>query len=122
MIETLLPLLLVLSGFMAWQNALRAREQARSLGRELCASARVQLLDQTVALQRLKLVRVPALGLRVRRDYVFEFSVYGNDRHRGMLSTVGNRLLAHTMASPPSGSAATGMLSSAPPASDMTRH
>jgi len=98
MIESLLPLLLVLAGFQAWQNALRSRELARDLGRDLCAAARVQLLDQTVALQRLRLVRVPARGVQVRRDYRFDFSVDGSDRQRGTLSVLDGRLLSHNMA------------------------
>jgi Protein of unknown function (DUF3301) len=100
MIESLLPLLLLLAGFHLWQNALRARELARALGRELCNSARVQLLDQTVALQRLKLIWIPAHGPRVRRDYGFEFSTDGQDRQRGSLSMLGERLLAHNLPTP----------------------
>jgi hypothetical protein len=97
MIESLLPLLLILAGLYLWQNALRARELARDLGRDLCASARVQLLDQTVALQRLRLVRVPARGLLLRRDYGFEFSIEGSDRHKGAMSVIDGRLLSHNM-------------------------
>lgn len=98
MIESLLPLLLILAGFYVWQSALRARELARALSRELCAAAQVQLLDQTVALQKLRLMRVPARGLLLRRDYGFDFSVDGRDRHRGALSVVDGRLLSHNMA------------------------
>jgi hypothetical protein len=98
MIESLLPLLLVLAGFYLWQNALRARELARILSRDLCTHAHVQLLDQTVALQRLKLVRVPVRGLLLRRDYGFEFSVDGKDRHRGTLSVIDGRLVVHNLA------------------------
>jgi hypothetical protein len=97
MIESLLPLLLILAGFYVWQGALRARELARTLSRELCAEARVQLLDQTVALQKLRLVRAPGHGLLLRRDYGFEFSVDGMDRHRGLLSVIDGRMLAHNM-------------------------
>jgi hypothetical protein len=100
MIESLLPLLLVLAGFYVWQNAMRAREHARDLGRNLCAQANVQLLDQSVALQRLKLVRVASRGILLRRDYGFEFSIDGKDRHRGTLSILDSRLLVHNLAMP----------------------
>ncbi|HEY2396315.1 MAG TPA: DUF3301 domain-containing protein [Rudaea sp.] len=100
MIESLLPLLLVLAGFYVGQNALRARELARIFSRDLCSQTHVQLLDQTVALQRLKLVRVPARGLLLRRDYAFEFSIDGKDRHRGSLSILDGSLLVHNLAVP----------------------
>ena len=100
MIGSLLPLLLVLAGFYVWQNALRARELARSFSRDLCGQARVQLLDQTVALHRLKLVRVPVRGMLLRRDYGFEFSIDGKDRHRGSLSILDGSLLVHNLALP----------------------
>jgi hypothetical protein len=98
MVESLLPLLLILAGFYLWQNALRARELARNLSRELCARANVQLLDQTVALQRLKLVRIRSRGVYLRRDYGFEFSIDGKDRQRGSLSIIDGRLLVHSLA------------------------
>jgi hypothetical protein len=100
MIESLLPLLLVLAGFYVWQNALRARELARVFSRDLCSQAHVQLLDQTVALQRLKLVRVAARGLLLRRDYSFEFSIDGRDRQRGSLSILDGSVLVHNLALP----------------------
>jgi len=100
MIESLLPLLLILAGFYVWQGALRARELARTLSRELCAEAQVQLLDQTVALNKLRLVREPGRGLLVRRDYGFEFSIDGKDRQRGSLSILDGSLLVHNLALP----------------------
>src|SRR6478609_6740079 len=76
MFGPMLLLLLILAGAYAWQNALRARERARELGSDLCMQANVQLLDQTVALQRMRLIRGPR-GLRLRRDYRFDFSIDG---------------------------------------------
>ena len=86
MIESLLPMLLVLAALWLWQNALRARERARELARGLCARAGVQLLDETVAVRRLRLRRVPGEGLRLERCYGFEVSVDGADRRRGSLN------------------------------------
>ncbi len=92
----MLLLLLILAGAYAWQNALRARERARALCFDLCTQANVQLLDQTVAVQRMRLIRVPQ-GLRLRRDYRFDFSVDGRDRHRGTLSLVAGELQTHSL-------------------------
>jgi len=97
MFEPMLLLLLLLAGAYAWQNALRARERARELGSDLCMQANVQLLDQTVALQRMRLIRGPR-GLRLRRDYRFDFSIDGRDRHRGSLSLVAGELQTHSLA------------------------
>ena len=96
MFEPMLLLLLILAGAYAWQNALRARERARMLCFDLCLQANVQLLDQTVALQRLRVIKV-AHGLRLRRDYRFDFSVDGRDRHRGTLSLVAGEVQTHSL-------------------------
>jgi Protein of unknown function (DUF3301) len=97
MIESLLPLLLLLGGFYAWQNAMTARETARRLCHDLCARAHLQLLDQTVALRGLRLIRVPARGLLLRRDYCFEFSADGKDRHRATMSMLDEQILVHNL-------------------------
>jgi hypothetical protein len=97
MFGPMLLLLLILAGAYAWQNALRARERARALCSDLCMQANVQLLDQTVALQRMRLIRAPH-GLRLRRDYRFDFSIDGRDRHRGSLSLVAGELQTHSLA------------------------
>jgi len=96
MLESLLPLVLLLACMYVWQNALRARERARGLCQQLCLQANVQLLDQTVALRGLRLKKV-ARGILLRRDYSFEFSVDGKDRHRGSLSTLDEQMLSHNL-------------------------
>jgi hypothetical protein len=95
MIESLLPLLLILAGAYAWQNALRARERARASAHDLCARVGVQLLDQTVALRRLRLQRIPGRGMAVRRCYGFEFSRDGIDRWRGSLDLLDGEIAAY---------------------------
>ena len=86
MLESLLPLVLVLAAFWLWQNALRARERARELARALCVRAGVQLLDESVAVRRLRLRRMPGEGLHLERCYGFEVSLNGADRRRGSLN------------------------------------
>ena len=85
MYDTLLPLLVILAAFYLWHNALRAREQARALAHALCARAGIQLLDQSVALRRVSLRRVPGEGLRLLRCYRFDVSTDGHDRRHGSL-------------------------------------
>ena len=97
MLESLLPPLLILLGIYLWQGALKAREQARALSHALCSQARVQLLDQTVALQRVGLARGADGRLHVRRRYRFEISTDGVDRHAGSLEILAGELLAHSL-------------------------
>ena len=97
MIETMLPLIVVLSGFYIWHDALKAREQARMLSQRLCADAGLQLLDQTIALQRLGIARGSDGRLHLRRRYRFEISTDGMDRHAGTLETFDGELLSHTL-------------------------
>lgn len=100
MFEALLPLILLLLGFYIWQSALKAREQARAISHALCARARVQLLDQTVALQRLGIARGSDGWLHLLRRYRFELSIDGLDRHQGTLEILDGVLLSHSMPIP----------------------
>jgi hypothetical protein len=97
MTESFLTLLAILLAVYLWHNALGARELARLQCHELCARANVQLLDQTIALCGLRLIRIPGLGLRLRRDYRFEISIDGQDRHRGSLSLLDGHIMLHTL-------------------------
>ncbi len=97
MFETMLSLIVLLAGLYLWQNALRARDQARALGHELCAKAGVQLLDQSVALSGIGFTRNAASQLCLRRSYAFEVSLDGHDRHRGALQMLDGRVLSWSL-------------------------
>jgi hypothetical protein len=97
MYETLLPPLLILAAFYVWHNALRARERARALAAGLCARAGLQLLDQTVALRRVRLRRIPGEGLRVLRCYGFDVSVDGDDRRQGSLDLLDGDVISYDL-------------------------
>jgi hypothetical protein len=97
MFDAFLPFIFVLLAIYFWQVALRARENARQLGHELCAQANVQLLDQTVSLQRLGIERGADGRLHWRRRYRFEVSTNGADRHQGTLDVMQDRLLGHSL-------------------------
>lgn len=97
MFGPLLALIALLAALYLWQNALRARDHARAIGHELCASAGVQLLDQTVTLSGLAFVRNCQGQLRLRRRYTFEVSIDGHDRHRGGLTLLDGRALSWSL-------------------------
>lgn len=92
MADALILMLLAALAVYLVTNALHARERACALSLALCRQSGVQLLDQTVALRRLRLIRQPEGRLGLRRIYSFELSTDGKDRHRGSLSLVGDRL------------------------------
>ncbi len=97
MFDAFIPLLLVLLAIYAWQASLRAKERARYFATTLCADAGLQLLDQTVALQRLRFRRGDDGRLHWLRRYRFELSTNGSDRHHGSLDVMQDRLVAHSL-------------------------
>jgi hypothetical protein len=97
MFDAFVPFLLVLFAIYVWQAALRARERARQFAHALCAEAHVQLLDQTVSLQRLRIRRGDDGRLHWLRRYRFELSTNGSDRHHGTLDLMEDRLISHSL-------------------------
>ena len=91
MIGTWVSLLVFAGAVWMWLDGLRSRELAIRHGQALCREAGVQLLDQTVALKRMRIARRDGLPTFVRR-YGFEISLDGSDRHRGHLDLGGHRL------------------------------
>ena len=86
---------LILLGTLAWLwfDGFTAREAGMRAVRTACASENLQLLDDTVALASLKPGRGEDGRLALRRIYAFEFSDTGNDRRRGSVTLLGDRVL-----------------------------
>lgn len=81
--ETVIPMLLALSAVaLWWAGAVAARDRAIEAARLLCRDQGWQLLDETVALARLRPVR-GLRGLELERRYRFEFSADGGERSAG---------------------------------------
>ena len=92
---TLLLLMIGAAIAVTWWNAARdAAERAEDLGREACAAAGVQWLDQTVHASGLRLRRGEDGRLGFERTFRFEYSGDGQDRHIGRLVLRGRRLVA----------------------------
>ena len=72
-----------------WHSSLAARELANRVAMETCASAQVQMLDGTVSIHRLKLVRHSDPPLAWRRTYVFDYTEDGFSRRRGFVVLTG---------------------------------
>ncbi|OUD11743.1 DUF3301 domain-containing protein [Thioflexithrix psekupsensis] len=83
-------MLAILLGFAwFWFDSLRAREQVIYLARHLCQQYDLQLLDQTVSLQRLSLKREGFGQIKWLRHYQFEFSSDGANRLKGTVILYG---------------------------------
>ncbi|UWX04423.1 DUF3301 domain-containing protein [Pseudoxanthomonas sp. NC8] len=93
----MLLILLMIAGaaVFAWWNAARAAaERAESLGRDACAAADVQWLDQSVHAAGVRLYRREDGWLGLERTFRFDYSHDGVERHGGRLVLRGERLVS----------------------------
>ena len=86
---TLSALIAIALACWFWSDSLRARERVLVACRQACGQLEVQLLDQTVVLSRLRLVRDPRGRWHFRRLYKFEFSTDGAQRYQGRAALTG---------------------------------
>lgn len=101
MLSTLIILLLAIALLAFWFAGRAAAETATWLGQQACARARVQWLDHSVHLMGMRLSRGPAGWLGLERQYRFEYSTGGEDRHAGRIVLHGRRLLSLVGPMPP---------------------
>lgn len=88
----LLLALVVLALVRVYFDGLRIRELALQAGRDYCRETGLQLLDETVAHQRIGIARDRNGQLRVRRSFRFEFTSDGERRYRGDITMLGSRV------------------------------
>lgn len=93
MLEVWLPLLVIGAIGAWWFHVLRLREHVTAHARRLCDQHGLQLLDDSVALHRLRIRRRDG-ALSVQREYRFDTSTGGDDRRTASLTLVGNRITA----------------------------
>ncbi len=91
-------------------QSIRVRELALVAARRACRDAGVQLLDETVSIQRLSASRDSEGRWRLWRQYRFEYSIDGVERERGHIIMLGNRLQAVVIAERPPPVDSTGSL------------
>jgi hypothetical protein len=72
-----------------WWDATAAREIAIRRAKELCQQSKVEFLDESVALSRLKLRRNPAGTITFARRFDFEFCTDGQQRYAGYVEMLG---------------------------------
>lgn len=98
-LEVWLPLFAIVLAASWWYRVLRLRERVTAHARQLCERHGVQLLDDSVALHRLK-VSWRHHALYVVREYRFETSTGGNDRRSASLTLINDRIAASSMPEP----------------------
>jgi len=87
-------LILALPGVLFWSANRAAAEQAIILGRQACQRAGVQWLDQSAHQVRLRLRRNALGRLTWERQFRFEYSTAGQDRHAGLITMQGRQVVA----------------------------
>ncbi len=80
-----LALFALVGGFALWFDGLRARDLALTVARQQTARLGLQLLDDTVALQRVRVVRTASGWLALARRFRFEFTETGDNRREGLV-------------------------------------
>jgi Protein of unknown function (DUF3301) len=68
-----------------WFEIFRAQEAVKAMGKKICSQFHLQLLDDTVTLTRMRLMRDDLGRWNWQRTYVFEFSDSGNNRKQGVI-------------------------------------
>ncbi|MDO9047703.1 MAG: DUF3301 domain-containing protein [Methylobacter sp.] len=92
MLDDLILIALLLSAYLYWFNGQQVKEVALKAVRANCLNLEVQMLDEYVALNSIRLKRDQAGKIRVRRIFLFEFSSTGNERYNGVCIMLGRHV------------------------------
>lgn len=98
--HVVLLMLAALIGTWIWRG-MGLRDRALSLVRQHCKQVDVQLLDESIALTRIRLGRNRQGRVGVIRSYGFEFTVTGERRYGGSIQLQGARLMGIELAPHP---------------------
>ncbi len=88
----ILFLLVLLAVIWFWLDSMRARELALQAARRACKQQEMQLLDETVALIKLRLGRDDSGHVVWRRQFRFEFTHEGANRSQGEVGFLGRQI------------------------------
>lgn len=91
--EILGLLALACAGWLVW-DSLKVRESANAAMHAACAAEGLLFLDDTVALESVRLARNDEGRLKLRRVYGFAFSDTGHNRRKGSIALVADTVVA----------------------------
>jgi hypothetical protein len=88
---------IVLIGFVClaygyWFNAQKAKEIALGTAKNHCLDMEVQMLDDYVALDGIRLKRNKLGKIQIQRLFLFEFSSTGYERYHGTVLMLGRQV------------------------------
>lgn len=92
MLDDLILIALLLGAYLYWCNGQKVKEIALKAVKAHCLSLDVQMLDEYVALNSIRLKREQAGEMRLQRTFLFEFSSTGNERYNGVCIMLGRRV------------------------------
>ena len=93
LIELIALLAAVALAWLVW-TSLQAREAANVAMRAACKAEGLLFLDDTVGLQSMRPVRDAEGRMALRRVYGFEYSDTGDNRRKGSVALLGDRVVA----------------------------
>ena len=97
MLEVAVVAALAAVGWFLW-SSLRAREAANAAIRPACRAGGFLFLDDTVALDRIRLRRNDEGRATIERVYRFDYSDTGDNRRRGYVTLLGARVIEVSLA------------------------
>ena len=100
MAEVLVAAVAAAAAWFLW-DSLKAREAANAAIRPACRAEGLLFLDDTVALQAVRPARGEGGRVRLARVYRFEYSDTGDNRRRGTVALLGNRIQYVDLGLPP---------------------
>ena len=89
LIETVLLFGAPIATIFFWFSSMQARERAITISKLTCENYGAQLLDQTVALKKIRLRRDKRGRIQFHRTYNFDYSYDGYDRQQGSVTMLG---------------------------------
>jgi hypothetical protein len=92
MISSIFFLILLSVMALFWFDTQRSQEVAKSICKQVCGQLHLQLLDDTIAIARIRFRRDDQGRWSVQRVYQFEFSDGGNNRQQGTVIMRGRTL------------------------------
>ncbi len=90
----ILMMIIGAAAFAYWNAARAAAEHAKQLGRNACSAAEVIWLDESVHAAGIRVRRNADGRLGFERNFRFEYSSDGVDRHVGRMVLRGDRLVS----------------------------